>query len=454
MNAGAKHTVIKNGRVVSEGEVRVTDVRIEGDRIAAIGPFDGEPADRVIDASGCYVLPGFVDFHVHLDDRIGRFYLADTYESGSRIALQNGITTICSFVTQGPGQSLREAIRIAREKAGGETHCDLLWHLTPTTFAEPDWTDIQEFLASGYRTIKLYTTYKPAGIFADQARLQEVFEKLGPLGATFLLHCEDDDVIAGIDLPPLELAHAFSHTRLRPEEAEVLAVERLLALALRTGARLHVVHVSTSEAASRIRIARETQDVTSETCPQYLWLDHGWLTREDGHRWLCSPPLRGGREAFRDLAASGTFDFFTTDHCAFRCADKDDWNRRDIRGVANGLAGLGALPHLVWRLWSDDPDRAAVEMALRLSRNPAQRAGIGARKGSLEPGFDADVVVLDPNGPDHPVRSSLADAVETYPGFTSPLSFRHVLLRGRPAVAGSLLTSPGEPAGQILQEPV
>ena len=249
----------------------------------------------------------------------------------------------------------------------------------------------------------------------------------------------------------MDLSRASNHARLRPEAAEVRTVDALINLAARCGVPLHVVHVSTVPAAQQIREARNHQDLTCETCPQYLWLDQSWLDRADGHRWICSPPLRDGREHFRELARAGVFDLIATDHCAFCCTDKDDWDGLDIRTVANGLGGLGALAHLAWKLWWDDPDRAARELALRLSLNPAACLGVSNRKGALSPGLDADVVVLDPNGPEKPIRSSLADTFETYPGFTSTLAFRHVFLRGESVVEEGQLTHAERPLGLALQ---
>ena len=444
--------LLHHGRAVLSEGIEPLDILVEDGHIAALVPPGTEAeADRVIDAFGCYVLPGFIDFHVHLDDQIGAFYLADTYESGSRVAVLNGITTLCSFVTQGSTESLVQGLHRARAKAQGNSHSDLLWHLTPTTFGVDDWRDLEQLVAHGYRTFKFYTTYKAAGIFADQVRMEAAFRRLGPLGARFLVHCEDDDLMASVDTGPLDLSRAGTHGQLRPERAEQMAVSALLALATHCEAPLHVVHVSTVGAAEALLRVRGMADITCETCPQYLWLDDAWLDREDGHRWLCSPPLRGDREAFRDLARAGAFDILATDHCAFRRADKDGWDHRDIRTVANGLAGLGALPHLAWKLWEGDPDRAAQELAQRLSLHPARRAGIENRKGSIRIGMDADLVVLDPNGPENPLVSTLADAHETYPGFTSRLAFRHVLLRGESVVAHGKLLHPASPKGILLQ---
>lgn len=448
-------TLIRNGRVALGDRLGASDILLEGGLIAAIGQNLGT-ADREVDAAGCYVLPGFIDFHTHVGDRIGSFELADDYESGTRIGIMNGITTLCTFVTQGSqgsDETLRQALQRARARADGRCHSDVAWHLTPTTFAPGDWRDLESLIQAGYRTLKFYTTYKNAGLFTDQARLEEIFQRLGPTGARFLVHCEDDELLASVDTSSLNLSRASSHARLRPEAAEARTVDTLINLAAHCEVPLHVVHVSTVPAALRIKEAHGHQDLTSETCPQYLWLDETWLDRSDGHRWICSPPLRGEREQFRELARAGVFDILATDHCAFCRADKDDWDGRDIRTVANGLGGLGALAHLAWKLWEDDPDRAAQELALRLALNPAARLGMSQRKGALRVGLDADLVILDPMGPKQPIRSSFADTYETYPGFTSTLAFRQVFLRGESVVEKGQLTHADRPRGLALQGP-
>ena len=444
-------TLVRNGLVALDGRIQRLDVLVDNGRIAALGEFDPAGAQRLIEADGCYVLPGLIDFHTHVDDQIGPFYLADGYESGTRVALENGITTLCTFVTQGPNETLVRAMATARAKAIGRSHCDVLWHLTPTRFSPADLATQKALLAAGYHTWKLYTTYKAAGIFSSYDRIAELFAQLGPLGGQFLVHCEDDAIIAAVKLEGLDLAQPFSHTQLRPEAAEVEAIRKVVALARIHGAALHVVHVSTLEGATLLMAARAEGDISFETCPQYLFLDESWLAREDGHRWLCSPPLRGNRAPFLDLVRNGGADILATDHCPFCAQDKDGWNHQDYRNVPNGLPGLGALPHLAWKLWADDPDRAALGLAAQCSLNPALRAGIADRKGALKPGLDADLVVLDPRGPERPLHSTQANVNEAFPGFTSPLAFRHVLLRGEPRVLDGGLIQPQTPTGRCLQ---
>ena len=447
-------TLIRNGRVALEGALQDTDILVEGEHIVALGRFETSAGDRVLEAKGCYVLPGFIDFHTHVDDWIGPYYLADSYETATRAALVNGITTLCTFVTQGPGQTLAQAMAAARSKAKGCSHCDVVWHLTPTTFEPGDLAALETYLAAGYRTVKLYTTYKSAGIFASYQRIEELFSRLGPQSAQFLVHCEDDELIEAVDARGLDLSKAFSHTLLRPEVAETTAILRVLALAQQYGASLHVVHVSTLAGAQALIAARATGDVSFETCPQYLFLDDSYLAREDGHRWLCSPPLRGGRGPFLELIRGGAADILATDHCPFCAQAKDNWDGSDLRDVPNGLPGIGALAHLAWKLWADDPDRAALNLATHLALNPARRAGIQARKGQLKPGLDGDITVLDPAGPLRACPSTLSDSPEAFPDLTSNLAFRHVLLRGEPRVRDGVLLRGSAPMGVPLQPPV
>jgi dihydropyrimidinase len=444
-------TLIRNGRAALPDRVQDADVLVEDGRITAVGQLGEVTADRIIEAAGCYVLPGLMDFHTHVDDQIGRFYLADTYESGTRAALQNGITTLCTFVTQGAGQSLLQAMAAARTKAEGRSHCDVLWHLTPTSFEPAELRALETLLAAGYRTLKLYTTYKAAGIFASYGRIEDLFRRLGPLGAQFMVHCEDDAIIAAVNAASLDLTQAHSHTRLRPQQAETVAIQRVVDLALTYRAALHVVHVSTAEGARILVRNRSKGKLSFETCPQYLFLDDGWLAREDGHRWLCSPPLRSCRAELLALARAGEADLIATDHCAFRPEDKDSWDGKDLRSYPNGLPGIGALARVTWKIWEDDPDRAALGLSTHLALNPARRAGVQDRKGALNPGMDADLVVLDPSGPAQPIRSTLVPAFETFPGFTSKLVFRHVLLRGDPRVEHGQLLEPDQPQGLLLQ---
>jgi len=442
--------LVRGGTVWTPEGARAADVRISGGTIAEIGDLAPLPGERVIDATGLHVLPGMIDMHVHIDDTIGPYELADTFPTASRLAVATGVTTLAGFVTQRPGEMLTAAVERCRARARGRSRCDVRFHLTPTAWPWP-WDEVEHLVAAGCTTFKLYTTYREAGLFTSYDRLAAVMERLAPLGARLLVHCEDDEVLRAVDASALDPGDAHEHGRLRPEAAEVAAVERVLDLAARTGCPVHIVHVSTADAVARIAAARSRAAVTCETAPHYLLLTDAALSGRNGHRFLCTPPLRAAatRARLEADAAAGAFDLFATDHCAFTKADKDA-GRDDIRAVPSGVAGVGALVPMLFELLVVRHHLGLGELATRLAANPAKLLGIYPRKGAIAAGSDADLVVVDPSGPRRPVVSTLADAYETYPGRTTTWNVRHVLLRGEAVVADGALVEPARFTGQLL----
>ena len=444
--------LIRNGKVCFENAIEATDILVENGKVAALGSFpDAIGSARIIDAKGLFVLPGFIDIHTHLDDQIGRFYLADTYQTGTQVAVQNGVTTIFTFITQNHRERLPEAIANAKAKARGHCYCDYMWHITPTVFDKDGYHEIEKAIQSGFRSIKLYTTYKKAGIFSDYKQIEEVVKKLVPRDAQFLVHCEDEDVLNRVDAGRLDLSQPFTHSLLRPKEAEIKAIAEILKIAMKYQARVHIVHVSTPEGVELVQRARCEAPVTCETAPHYLWLNNSWLQRPDGHRWLCSPPLRSesDQQQLRAKAGQGAIDLFATDHCAFKKADKDDWHS-DIRDVPNGIAGIGALPHLAYALLEPHASNALIELAQRIATVPAKTFRIYPQKGTIKVGSDADLSIIDIHGQAKPIQSSLAGSYETYPGQSSTLDFKYVLVRGEVVVSNNQLLEGGLPGGTCL----
>ncbi len=438
-------TLIKNGTVHLEDRALVTDVLAVDGLIADIGKIDyAIDGCEVIDATGLHVLPGMIDIHTHLDDTIGTYQLADTWATGSEIAIRNGITTMCGFITQRQGGSLQEAVDSALAKAERHSYCDHAFHLTPVTFEKRDWAYIEKLLADNFRTFKFYTTYREAGLFLDYGKLREAMGRIGDMGAAVLAHCEDDLILNDARSRIADPADAYSHALSRPASAEIEGITRVLEVAKQTKCPCHIVHVSTVEGATLISQARQDLSVTCETCPQYLFLSEENLRQPAGHRYICSPPLRteGNRTAMQQLALKGTFDAYATDHCAFTKRDKDG-KSSDHANVPNGLPGIGALVPLAHELHRDP-----AALARHLALNPARIAGLYPRKGAIGKGADADLVVLDADGPEHTVRSSLADVHETYPGRTTRLGIRRVLRRGETVVGNGDLKDGQRSAGK------
>jgi len=437
-------------RVVTPDGEAMTDLRIEDGRIAELGRLERRTGETVLDVAGCVVMPGAIDLHVHLDDEVGGVPIADDFAAGTEAAVREGVTTIASFITQRAGESLAAAVRRMVAKASGRLHADLALHLTPTGESW-DWDEIGELVEDGYRTFKLYTTYREAGLWTPWDRLEAAMRRFAGLGATVLVHCEDQEVLDGVDPAALDLAHPSSQTRLRPERAEVVAISRLLDLTERTRCSTHVVHVSTAYGAARIAASRATLPVTSETAPHYLLLDERALSGYGGHRRLCTPPLRQPvvRAALEATVAEGAVDLLASDHCPFRRADKDVL-AGDLRAVPSGLPGVGALLPLAWELLVERHGWSLPRFAELMAAAPARVLGLAGRKGAIRPGADADLSVVDPAGPARPVRPTLADAYPPLPSATTRLVFRHVLLGGAEVVRDGVLTDRDHPCGRLL----
>lgn len=419
-----------------EGGPKETDLLLEDGLISDIGKIDYRIDDcQIVDAKGLDILPGFIDIHTHLDDVIGSLPLADTWSTGSQIALQNGITTLCGFITQRPGQSLEEALAQTLDKAQNRSFCDFAFHLTPTSFEQNDWRYIEKLLSDGFRTFKFYTTYRSAGLFLDYLRLRDAMQRLSEMEATALVHCEDESVLEGAMDGITDFSDPFGHARSRPPQAEIEAVIRILNIADKTRCHTHIVHVSTAKAAEIIFQAKGDVPVTCETCPQYLFLSDDRLKGKDGHRFICSPPLRDeqNRNQMLQLAQRGYFDILATDHCAFYKKDKDA-QQEDFRKVPNGLPGIGALVPLVNEL-SNDPAFLSYHLALM----PAKIAGIYPRKGVIRKKSDADLVLLNIQGRNRDIKSSLADVYEPYERMTTRLEVKIVFLRGEKVIEDGAL---------------
>ncbi|MDD5088473.1 MAG: amidohydrolase family protein [bacterium] len=448
-----KRTLIHGGGVLLDTGFEPRDVLIEGGIIVELGRDLSRVADcERVSAAGCLVLPGLIDFHVHIGDRIGEFALADSYHSGSQAAILSGVTTLIGFVTQANDRTLAECLDEARAKVTEESYCDAAFHLTPTRFADADWHDIKRLARAGQRTFKFYTTYREAGLYQGWNALRHIFERLTRYGARILVHAEDQETLDRIAATESVPDEAFSHTVLRPPEAEIAAIRKVIELARATGAAVHIVHVSTAEGAQMIFDARSSVHISCETAPQYLLLNENELRGENGHRFLCTPPLRSeeNRIALEEQAVAGTFDIFATDHCAFTSADKDRC-RAEFRRVPSGVAGVGAMFPLLYERLVIQKGMPIHELARRMSTNAARLAGLLPQKGTIRKGSDADLVILNMKGARRPVRSSTADCYETYETFETTLDFRYVFLRGEMVVKDNRLAQADHPTGQAIR---
>lgn len=450
-------TLIRGGKVCFEDKIGLADILIIDEKIVAIGNLNGDLGsgiDQVIDASNLFVLPGAIDLHVHVDDQIGDYYLADTYQTATTAAIMNGVTTIASFITQNQNSTLAAAIEAAEHKAKNHSHCDYLWHLTPTSWDELCWQELFAAFDRGFKSLKLYTTYKPAGIYSSYEEIAAILKKIQPYDVTALIHCEDDNLLATIAAEStFDLADAYSLSLLRPQAVEVVAIEKIIDLAKTTAAKVHMVHVSTPEGAEKIFHAKQDLAITCETCPQYLFVNDEVLRQADGYRYTCTPPLRDPKAQLelQKLALQGYIDVYATDHCAFAKKAKDTFTAGgNILTVPKGMPGLGALLPMIYKLYESQGDAGLVAMMQKLALNPAKVAGIYPRKGSIKVNADADLVLLNPHGAVRAIFSTLSDVYDPFAEFSTNLDLKYVFLRGKMVLKDNKFISNNNPEGISL----
>jgi dihydropyrimidinase len=397
-------TLIRGGQVVSADDVRVADVLIEGERVAAVGSVS-RAADVVVDARGKLVLPGGIDAHTHLDMEVGVTRSSDDFTTGTRAAACGGTTTVVDFATAYRGESPAEGLSKWHAKAADKAVIDYAFHMSITELAVPAKDVVWEMAEAGITSFKLYMTY-PERLMVSDDVISEMLHAAGRSGALVCLHCEDDATVARLRAQALSQGkteprwHAWS----RPPSAEADAVARAVRMAEDAGAPCYVVHLSSADALQEVRRARERGlPFYAETCPQYLYLSS---ERYDdiprmAARYVCAPPLRDPRhsEELWEGLERGHLQIVATDHCPFDSRAKDaglsgrGWV--DFTQIPGGLPGIETRLTLVYQRVVDG-QLSLSQWVDRCSSTPAKMFGLYPRKGVLEPGADADVVVFDP----------------------------------------------------------
>nr|WP_325212517.1 dihydropyrimidinase [uncultured Oscillibacter sp.] len=449
-------TLFKGGSVVSGRGVRRADLLVEGEKVVSLGRGLKAEADRVVDVGGCVLFPGFIDAHTHFDLEVAGTVTADGFASGSRAALRGGTTTVVDFACPNKGESLASGLARWREKAGGKTFCDYGFHMTIDDWNEGIRAELPEMFAQGISSFKMYMTY-PAMLLGDRD-LYFALKELKALGGICGVHCENAGVIDGL-IAEKKAAGALSpasHPRTRPPYLEAEAVSRLLRVAQAAQAPVVIVHLTNGEALGEVLRARKRgQTVYVETCPQYLALDESLYFQEDfsdAARYVCAPPLRDKAEqdVLWKALRHGDIQTVSTDHCSFTLEQKE-LGREDFTKIPGGLPGVETRGELLWSLGVAKRRLSVAQMCRVLSENPAKLYGLFPRKGALQPGSDADVVVYDPSG-GHIIRAEDCESAagySPYEGFATDGGVRQVWLRGRLAVeSGNVLFS--QPQGQYM----
>jgi len=395
--------LIKGGRIVTAVDDYVADVLIEGETIAAVGNSLNGSADRVIDATGKYVIPGAIDPHTHMEMPFGGTVSCDDFTSGTVSAAFGGTTCHIDFCLQAPGQSIPEALATWHEKI---ERCppviDVGFHMAITDLHDGGrLEDVARVPDEGVTSYKLFMAYKGA-IMVDDETLFRTMQVAARTGALVMVHAENGDAIDVLIKQALAEGKTEPrwHAATRPPETEAEATNRAIKLAHIAGCPLYVVHVSCRESAEPIAIARSRGWRTwGETCTQYLFIDETRLEEPDfaGAKYVYTPPPRAAvnHEHLWMALRTGVLSVVSTDHCPFRLSDQKTLGRDDFSKIPNGGPGIENRLHMLHHFGVRQGRLTMNQLVDLCCTQPARLFGLFPRKGTIAAGADADIVVWD-----------------------------------------------------------
>ncbi|ALG90939.1 dihydropyrimidinase [Rhodovulum sp. NI22] len=392
--------VIKGGTIVTADLSYEADVLIDGGVIVEIGP--DLKGDEVLDATGCYIMPGGIDPHTHLEMPFMGTYSSDDFESGTRAALAGGTTMVVDFALPSPGQGLLDALQMWDNKST-RANCDYSFHMAITWWDKQVFDEMEAVVREkGINTFKHFMAYK-GSLMVNDDEMYSSFKRCAELGALPLVHAENGDVVAELSAQLLAQgnvgpeAHAYS----RPPQVEGEATNRAIMIADMAGVPLYVVHTSCEESHEAIRRARQAgKRVYGEPLIQHLTLDEGEYFNQDwdhAARRVMSPPFRNKQHQDSLWAGlqAGSLSCVATDHCAFT-TDQKRYGVGDFTKIPNGTGGLEDRLPMLWTYGVGTGRLTMNEFVAVTSTNIAKILNIYPRKGAVLVGADADLVVWDP----------------------------------------------------------
>jgi dihydropyrimidinase len=412
-------TLITGGTVVSATGRAAADVLVDGETIRAVlepgstilGTDVAASVDRVVDASGKYVIPGGIDAHTHMQLPFGGTEASDTFESGTRAAAHGGTTSIIDFAVQRYGERVQDGLAAWHEKAAGNCAIDYGFHQIIGGVDDDSLAAMRMLPDEGISSFKLFMAY-PGVFYSDDAQVLKAMQVSRDTGMLTMMHAENGPAIDVLAQQLVDQGNTdpYYHGVARAWEMEEEATHRAIMLAKLTGAPLYVVHVSAKQAVEQLAWARDKGwNVYGETCPQYLYLSleeqlgassDQWGAFE-GAKWVCSTPLRSRAEGHQDsmwqALRTNDLQMVSTDHCPFCMKDQKELGVGDFRKIPNGIGGVEHRMDLMYQgvVTGEITLERWVELT---STTPARMFGLYGQKGVIQPGADADIVVYDPNG--------------------------------------------------------
>ena len=381
--------LIKNGHVLDPKTRRngICDVLIDGDRITKTEENITVPADKVIDASGCYVMPGFIDLHVHFRDP-GLEY-KETLTTGGRAAVKGGVTTVCAMPNTKPVTDSSVKVAMIHRRARVESLTNVIQIGAVTIGQEgKELADIRGMAAEGCHAIS-----EDGKSVMNASLYRRAMQIAKEAGIAVFAHCEDITMVEGGVMNAGAQAKKLGMKGISNAVEDVIAARDIL-LAKETGVQLHLCHCSTKDSVKMIALAKEEGlPVTGEVCPHHFILTDEDIKEDDGN-FKMNPPLRSREdvEALREGLKNDIMDVISTDHAPHGSAEKN----RTMKMAPFGIGGLETSAALTYTELVEPGILTPMQMAEKMSYNPARILGL-AEKGSVSEGMIADVVIFDPS---------------------------------------------------------
>jgi dihydropyrimidinase len=396
-------TLLKNGTIVTAEVEYEADILLNDDKIEAIGQNLDASADEIVDVKGKYVLPGGVDQHVHYSFEFNG-EMVKGFETSNAAAV-GGTTTVIEFVNQEKDHGLIETMEDYKENhVAANAMVDYSFHPVITDAREEVIEEVADLSAYGTPTVKLFMAYKGMFFHSNDETIAKTLRVAKDHGVTVMVHAENADLIDLLQKEEVSKGNTdpYYHATSRPPLVETEATERAINIAKVMDAPLYVVHVTTEGAGDAIKEAQEAGfPIYGETCVQYLTLTKDDLAREnfEGAKYVLSPALRDemDQDYLWNAIDQGWLNAVSTDHCGFDFETQKVMGKDDFRNIPNGAPGVEDRLGVLWTAGVESGKLSRSQLVDLFATKPALNNGIGHKKGHLAPGYDADIVVYDPN---------------------------------------------------------
>ena len=405
-------TLIKNGTLITDSETFEADILIDGEQISLIGKNLQHPNAEVIDATGKLIMPGGIDPHVHLDLPMFGTVSSDDHYTGHKAAAFGGTTTVMDFVVL-EQEGFEHSVDLWLKKSA-KAAIDYSFHMNLTRFDEKLAKEIPFLREMGITTLKVFTAYN-GRLRLDDGNIFKALRIAKENGMLMMAHCENGDVIETLIPEALAVGHTSPeyHALTRPAWGGVEATLRMAAMAEQADSPVYIVHMNVGGEVDMLNYARERGvKVMGETCPQYLFFTIDDLRRPDGAKWICSPPMRTAQDNARlwEGLSEGILQTIGTDHCPFFfdgtrpilyegreiAIPGKELGKDDFTKIPNGLPGIEDRLPVMWTCGVRAGKITPNQFVAYNSTNPAKIFGLYPRKGALQVGSDADILVWDP----------------------------------------------------------